>query len=99
MPVLASVMAMYVLKDKYICHGMVPTRDTDMFKWLHPIVDNTELDASNVTDSLSSASENNAPLDISLTPVRRGRGRPRVNTPRDESAVEVPARLLSAYHI
>lgn len=97
MPVMASVMAMYVPKDKYICLGMVGTRNTDISKWLHPIVDNTELDASNVTDSLSSASENNAPLDIALTPVRRGRGRPRVNTPRDESAVEVPARLLSAH--
>ncbi|KAF2439818.1 hypothetical protein P171DRAFT_489617 [Karstenula rhodostoma CBS 690.94] len=57
-------------------------------QWLHPIADNTGLDTSNVTDSLSSASDNNASLDADVVPARRGRGRPRVNTPRDESAVE-----------
>jgi hypothetical protein len=70
------------------------TRDTDMTKWLHPIVDNTDLDARTVTDRLSSGSENNASLDANVVPARRGRGRPRVNTPRDESAVEVATKLL-----
>ncbi|KAF1966682.1 hypothetical protein BU23DRAFT_312633 [Bimuria novae-zelandiae CBS 107.79] len=88
MPGTVSVMAMYVPKDKYMCLGLEGACDTDTWKWLHPIVDNAELDASNVTESLSSASDNNASLDTNVVPARRGRGRPRVETPRDESAVE-----------
>jgi len=60
--------------------------------WLHPIIGETEL----VHDTLSSASDGTTTLetDAGGTPVRRGRGRPRVNRPRDESAVEVSTRPL-----
>lgn len=78
--------------------GVFGTRDTDTCKWLHPIVDNADLDASNVAEGLSSASDNNTPLDIHATTTpRRGRGRPRVNSLRDESAVEVHASLPPHY--
>lgn len=86
-----SATAMYAPRDKYICLRLNRAHDTDIIKWLHPIVDNAELDGSTVTDSLSSASDNNVALDTNVVPARRGRGRPRVNTPRDESAVEVSA--------
>jgi len=51
--------------------------------WLQPIVSTNTLEAS------SMATPSQDPIADAPVPARRGRGRPRVNKPRDLSAIEV----------